>query len=658
MADTASTDIDVLLHEHRRFPPPDAFRRAAVVRDSELTASASRDPERFWSDEASRLEWITPWRQVLDWTPPHAKWFIGGQLNVSANCLDRHIQSGLGNKAALIWEGEPGDRRTLTYWDLYRQVNEFATALKSLGVKRGDRVAIYMPLVPEAAIAMLGCARIGAIHSVVFGGFSPDSLRDRIVDAEATVLITADGGYRRGQVVPLKRNADRALDGCPTIRTVVVLQRLLGAPEGSTPMQTGRDVWWHDAMREAANAKCDPEPMDAEDVLFILYTSGTTGKPKGIVHTTGGYLTGVTTTTRLVFDLRPDDVFWCTADVGWVTGHSYLVYGPLSNAATCVMYEGAPDWPDKDRTWAICERHGVTILYTAPTAIRAYMKWGDQYPARHDLSRLRLLGSVGEPINPEAWIWYRERIGGSRCPVVDTWWQTETGGIVVSPLPGVTETKPGSATIPLPGYSVDLLSATGQSIAVGGGLLAITRPWPSMLRTIWGDDARYVQTYFSKWPTRPDVYFAGDGAKRDDDGYFWILGRVDDVLNVAGHRIGTMEVESALVGHPAVAEAAVVGKQHPLKGQALAAFVTLRAGRESSPELRDELRDFVAEKIGAIARPDDVLFAADLPKTRSGKIMRRLLRDIAEGRALGDTTTLADPQVVSTLKEQYEGQEA
>jgi acetyl-CoA synthetase len=656
MTDTAMSDIDVLLHENRRFPPPDAFRRAAAVRDDDLTVAAAQDPEAFWSAEAARLEWSKPWTQVLNWTPPHATWFVGGQLNVSVNCLDRHIRTGLGNKAAFVWEGEPGDRRTLTYWELFREVNRFGNALKSLGVKRGDRVAIYLPLVPEAAIAMLACARIGAIHSVVFGGFSPDSLRDRIVDAEATVLVTADGGYRRGQIIQLKRNADRAVAECPSIKKVVVLQRLVGAPEGSTPMQAGRDVWWHDVMRDAG-AVCTPEPMDAEDVLFILYTSGTTGKPKGIVHTTGGYLTGVATTMRLVFDLRPDDVFWCTADVGWVTGHSYLVYGPLANGATCVMYEGAPDWPDKDRTWALCERHGVTILYTAPTAIRAYMKWGDQYPARHDLSRLRLLGSVGEPINPEAWIWYRERIGGGRCPIVDTWWQTETGGIVISPLPGVTETKPGSATKPLPGYSVDLLTNSGQTIAVGGGLLAITRPWPSMLRTIWGDDARYVQTYFSKWPGRPDVYFAGDGAKRDDDGYFWILGRVDDVLNVAGHMIGTMEVESALVGHPAVAEAAVVGKAHPLKGQALAAFVTLRAGRESSPELRDELRDFVAEKIGAIARPDDVLFAADLPKTRSGKIMRRLLRDIAEGRALGDTTTLADPQVVSTLKDQYEGQE-
>jgi len=650
-------DIDVLLHETRRFAPPEAFRRAAAVQDASGAARAAADPETYWAQQAARLEWYTPWKTVLDWTPPHARWFVGGTLNVSVNCLDRHIRNGLGNKAAFIWEGEPGDRRTLTYWELWREVNRFASALRALGVRRGDRVAIYLPLVPEAAIAMLACARIGAIHSVVFGGFSPDSLSDRIIDAAATVLITADGGYRRGQVVQLKRNADRALERCPTIEHVVVVQRLVGRPEGSTPMQAGRDVWWHDVMRDAAPI-CEPERMDAEDVLFILYTSGTTGKPKGIVHTTGGYLTGAATTMRDVFDLRPEDVYWCTADVGWVTGHTYLVYGPLANGATCVMYEGAPDWPEKDRNWSICERHGVTIFYTAPTAIRAFMKWGDQYPARHDLSRLRLLGSVGEPINPEAWIWYREVIGRERCPIVDTWWQTETGAIVIAPLPGVTETKPGSATFALPGYSVDLLDAEGRPIAVGGGLLAITRPWPSMLRTIWGDDQRYVDTYFRKWPGRPDVYFAGDGAKRDDEGYFWILGRVDDVLNVAGHRIGTMEVESALVGHPAVAEAAVVGKAHPIKGQALAAFVTLRSGRESSSELREELRDFVAEKIGAIARPDDILFAADLPKTRSGKIMRRLLRDIAEGRALGDTTTLADPQVVSTLKDQYEGQEA
>jgi acetyl-CoA synthetase len=655
------TDIDVLLTENRRFAPPDAFRDAAHVSGRELYESATRDAEGFWARMASELEWSRPWTTVLEWAPPHANWFPGGRLNASVNCVDRHVRPGPGsrrNKAALVWEGEPGDRRTLTYWDLYVEVNRFANVLKRLGVARGDRVAIYLPLIPEAAIAMLACARIGAAHSVVFGGFSPESLRDRINDAGAKVLITADGGYRRGQIVPLKRNADKALTECPSIQHVVVVQRRPGASvdEAFAQMQEGRDHWWH-RLVQLAPLHCEPEEMDAEDLLYILYTSGTTGKPKGIVHTTGGYLTGVSATSKLVFDLKEDDVFWCTADVGWVTGHSYLVYGPLANGATCVMYEGAPDWPEKDRFWDICERHGVTILYTAPTAIRAFMKWGAEHPARHDLSRLRLLGSVGEPINPEAWMWYQEHIGKGRCPIVDTWWQTETGAIVISPLPGVTETKPGSATVPLPGYSVDVLDAKGERVEVGGGLLAITRPWPAMLRTIWGDDERYVQTYFTKWPGRPDLYFPGDGAKRDEDGYLWILGRVDDVLNVAGHRIGTMEVESALVEHPTVAEAAVVGKAHELKGQAIAAFVTLREGRHASPALRDELREFVAEKIGAIARPDDILFAADLPKTRSGKIMRRLLRDIADGRALGDTTTLADPNVVASLKEQYESQE-
>ncbi|HVE79786.1 MAG TPA: acetate--CoA ligase [Gemmatimonadaceae bacterium] len=652
------SDIDVLLQEHRRFKPDEAFRRAAHVSSGELYDVAERDPEGFWAAMARELEWMRPWDRVLEWTPPHAKWFLGGRLNASVNCLDRHVRGGRANKAALVWEGEPGDRRTLTYWDLYTEVNRFANVLKRLGVAKGDRVAIYLPMVPEAVIAMLACARIGAVHSVVFGGFSPESLRDRINDARAKVLVTADGGYRRGQVVPLKRNADRAIAETPSIEHVVVVQRRPGSPgdEAFAEMREGRDHWWHRLMH-GASLRCEPEPMDAEDVLYILYTSGTTGKPKGIVHTTGGYLTGVAATTRSVFDLKDTDVFWCTADVGWVTGHSYVTYGPLANGATCLMYEGAPDWPEKDRFWDICERHGVTILYTAPTAIRAFMKWGDHHPAKHDLSRLRLLGSVGEPINPEAWMWYSEHIGGKRCPVVDTWWQTETGAIVISPLPGLTETKPGSATIPLPGYSAELLGADSNPIPVGGGLLALTRPWPSMLRTIWGDDERYVQTYFSKWPGRPDLYFAGDGAKRDEDGYFWILGRVDDVLNVSGHRIGTMEVESALVEHPAVAEAAVVGKTHDLKGQAIAAFVTLREGRTPSAGLRDELREFVADKIGALARPDDVLFSADLPKTRSGKIMRRLLRDIAEGRALGDTTTLADPGVVASLKTQYEDRE-
>jgi acetyl-CoA synthetase len=652
------SDIDVLLQENRKFAPSDEFRREAHLSDASVYDRAARDPEAYWAKEAESLAWFQRWNQVLEWKPPRAKWFLGGKINVSYNCIDRHIDSPRRNKAALVWEGEPGDRRTLTYWDLFVEVQKFANVLKKLGVRRGDRVAIYMPLVPEAAIAMLACTRIGAIHSVVFGGFSPESLRDRINDAKAKVLITADGGYRRGQIVPLKRNADKALEESMSIEHVVVVQRRPGAggDEAFATMREGRDHWWHRLMADAS-AKCEPAMMDAEDVLYILYTSGTTGKPKGIVHTTGGYLVGCATSTRIVFDLKDDDVFWCTADIGWVTGHSYVVYGPLANGATVVMYEGAPDWPEKDRFWDICERHGVTILYTAPTAIRAFMKWGDQWPAKHDLSRLRLLGSVGEPINPEAWMWYQEHIGGGRCPIVDTWWQTETGAIAISPLPGITETKPGSATIPLPGFSADLLDANGKVIPVGGGLLALTKPWPSMLRTIWGDDERYVETYFSKWPGRPDLYFPGDGAKRDDDGYFWILGRVDDVLNVAGHRIGTMEVESALVEHPAVAEAAVVGRTHELKGQALAAFVTLREGFKPSHELREELRNFVAEKIGAIARPDDILFSADLPKTRSGKIMRRLLRDIAEGRTLGDTTTLADPNVVTSLKEQYEERE-
>jgi acetyl-CoA synthetase len=652
------TDIDVLLQENRRFAPSDDFRRNAILSDDSIYEAAAHDPEAYWAKQAESLTWFQRWNKILEWNPPRAKWFVGGKINVSYNCIDRHIDTPRRNKAALVWEGEPGDRRTLTYWDLYIEVQKFANVLKKLGVRRGDRVAIYMPLVPEAAIAMLACTRIGAIHSVVFGGFSPESLRDRINDAKAKVLITADGGYRRGQIVPLKRNADKALEESMTIEHVVVVQRRPGAigDEAFATMREGRDHWWHRLMADAS-PKCEPAKMEAEDVLYILYTSGTTGKPKGIVHTTGGYLVGCATTARIVFDLKDDDVFWCTADIGWVTGHSYVVYGPLANGATCVMYEGAPDWPEKDRFWDLCERHGVTILYTAPTAIRAFMKWGDQWPAKHDLSRLRLLGSVGEPINPEAWMWYQDHIGGGRCPIVDTWWQTETGAIAISPLPGITETKPGSATIPLPGFSAELLDSNAKVIPVGGGLLALTKPWPSMLRTIWGDDERYVQTYFSKWPGRPDLYFPGDGAKRDDDGYFWILGRVDDVLNVAGHRIGTMEVESALVEHPAVAEAAVVGRTHELKGQALAAFVTLREGFRHSHELREELRNFVAEKIGAIARPDDILFSADLPKTRSGKIMRRLLRDIAEGRALGDTTTLADPNVVASLKEQYEERE-
>jgi acetyl-CoA synthetase len=650
MADPKTAEIADLLQEERTFPPASEFRAGAHVRDEDIYARADRDPEGFWAGFASELEWFSPWTRVLDWNPPHAKWFVGGKLNVSVNCVDRHVRGARRNKAALIWEGEPGDRRTLTYWDLYRQVSQFANALRKLGVKRGDRVAIYLPLIPELAIAMLACARVGAIHSVVFGGFSSDSLRDRINDAQASLLITADGGWRRGNIVPLKQIADEALEQTPSIKDVVIVQRL---QSGMSPVHVkdGRDHWYHRLMQDAS-AVCEPEQMDAEDMLYILYTSGTTGKPKGIVHTTAGYLTHSYATTKWVFDLRDDDVYWCTADIGWVTGHSYVVYGPLANGATVVMYEGAPDWPQKDRFWEMIERHGVTVFYTAPTAIRAFMRWGAEWPKRRDLSSLRLLGSVGEPINPEAWVWYHRYIGGERCPVVDTWWQTETGGIMITPLPGVTATKPGSATRPFPGIKAEIKSASGESIDVGGGLLAITRPWPGMLRGIYGDPERYVKQYWSRWT--PDIYFTGDGAKKDQDGYYWLLGRVDDVLNVAGHRIGTMEVESALVDHPKVAEAAVVGRPHEIKGQALSAFVTMKEGVKPSETLAGELKDHVAKKIGAIARPDDIIFAADLPKTRSGKIMRRLLRDIAEGKALGDTTTLADPAVVARLKEQYQ----
>ena len=642
--------LDTLLTEHRRFPPPPEFAARAQATE-ELYRRAKADRLGFWEEAARALTWSTPWTRVLEWTPPHAKWFVGGKLNVSVNCVDRHLTGPRRNKAALIWEGEPGDRRTLTYWELSREVNRAANALRRLGIKRGDRVAIYLPMIPEAAIAMLACTRIGAVHSVVFGGFSAESLRDRINDAQATALITADGGYRRGQVVPLKRFADDALTQCPSIRHVVVVRRRSGGEgdESHARFQEGRDHWWHRLMEDEP-FEAEPEAMDAEDLLFILYTSGTTGKPKGIVHTTGGYLTQAATTTRYVFDLREEDVFWCTADIGWVTGHSYVVYGPLANGATVLMYEGAPDWPAKDRFWSMIERHGVTVFYTAPTAIRAFMKWGVEHPESHDLSTLRLLGSVGEPINPEAWMWYHVHIGKSRCPIVDTWWQTETGGIMITPLPGVVTTKPGSATLPFPGVSAQLLDTSGKPIEKGGGFLALTEPWPGMLRTIYGDDQRYQDTYWSRFPGK---YFAGDGAKVDDDGYWWILGRVDDVLNVAGHRIGTMEVESALVDHPMVAEAAVVGKAHELKGQALAAFVTLKEGVEPGGTLKDDLKDHVTKKIGAIARPDDIIFTGDLPKTRSGKIMRRLLKDIAEGRALGDTTTLADPGVVKKLKDEY-----
>ena len=647
--------LSTLLSETRRFPPSASFAAQANAQAA-LYQAAKADRIGFWEEQARALDWMTPWKRVLEWTAPHAKWFVGGKLNVSVNCVDRHLATARRNKAAIIWEGEPGDRRTITYWELHREVGRAANALKKLGVKKGDRVAIYLPMIPEAAIAMLACARIGAVHSVVFGGFSAESLRDRINDAEAVCLITADGGYRRGSVLPLKRFADDAIAQCPSIKNVIVVQRRPGGPgdEAFANIVEGRDHWWH-RLLDQASPDCPPESVDAEDMLFILYTSGTTGKPKGIVHTTGGYLTQVTSTMKYVFDLKESDLFWCTADVGWVTGHSYVVYGPLANGATVLMYEGAPDWPERDRFWKIIARYGVTIFYTAPTAIRAFMKWGEQFPAGHDLSTLRLLGTVGEPINPEAWIWYHRHIGNERCPIVDTWWQTETGGIMITPLPGVVTTKPGSATIPFPGISAELVDQKGVPLPKGGGLLVLTEPWPGMLRTIYGDDARYRETYWSRFGNK---YFAGDGAKLDDDGYWWILGRVDDVLNVAGHRIGTMEVESALVDHPSVAEAAVVGKHHDLKGQALAAFVTLKEGNSPTAELKDDLKDHVVKKIGAIARPDDVLFSADLPKTRSGKIMRRLLKDIAEGRALGDTTTLADPSVVARLKDQYESEES
>ena len=642
-------EIDTLLDERRTFVPPKEFSDVANVSDPEIYDRAGADPEAFWESFAHELEWSEPWSKVLEWNPPNAKWFVGGKINASVNCVDRHVRTARRNKAALIWEGEPGDRRTLTYFDLYREVNAFGGVLKSLGVRRGDRVALYMPLVPELAIAMLACARIGAVHSVVFGGFSAESLRDRINDAEACVLVTADGGYRRGQIVPLKEMADDALRETPSINHVVVVRRQQHDPLPVT-MQPDRDYWYHELMMKAPSA-CEPEEMDSEDLLYILYTSGTTGKPKGIVHTTGGYLVGTYATTKWVFDLKEDDVYWCTADIGWVTGHSYLVYGPLANGATAVMYEGAPDWPAQDRLWEIVERYGVTIFYTAPTAIRAFMRWGAKWPAKRDLSSLRLLGSVGEPINPEAWMWYYEHIGRQLCPVVDTWWQTETGAILITPLPGLTTLKPGSASHPFPGITAEIRTADGQVVTEGGGLLAITKPWPSMLRGIYGDPDRFIQQYWSQWSD--GMYFTGDGAKLDADGYFWLLGRVDDVLNVAGHRIGTMEVESALVDHSAVAEAAVVGRTHEIKGQAIAAFVTIREGVSSSDELIENLKSHVVKKIGAIAKPDVILFASDLPKTRSGKIMRRLLRDIADGKTLGDTTTLADPSVVARLQEDY-----
>ena len=644
-------NIEALLQEDRTFPPPEAFRQQANISDPQVYEEALRDPEAFWARFAEELDWFQKWDQVLDWNPPFAKWFLGGKLNVSYNCVDRHLKTSRRNKAAIVWEGEPGDWKVYTYRDLHREVCQFANGLKSLGVQKGDRVTIYLPMVPELPIAMLACARIGAPHSIVFGGFSAESLRDRIEDSQSKVMITADGGYRRGNIIQLKQNADDSIQGDTPVEKVVVVRRTAHADD---KMVDGRDIWWHDLM-QGQPMTCEPEPMDSEDMLYMLYTSGTTGKPKGIVHTTGGYLVGTYATSKWIFDLKEEDVYWCTADIGWVTGHSYIVYGPLANGATSVMYEGSPDYPDLDRFWAIVEKYGVNILYTAPTAIRTFMRWGEEYPNRHDMSTLRLLGSVGEPINPEAWVWYWQHIGGGRCPVVDTWWQTETGSVLITPLPGITTLKPGSATQPFPGIEVDVLDEAGNSVGPGGGgYLVLKRPWPSMLRTIYGDPERFKEQYWSRYP---DIYFTGDGAKIDEEGYYWLLGRVDDVINVSAHRISTMEVESALVDNSNVAEAACIGRSHDVKGQAIVAFVTIKDQVPTSDALVTELKQHVATKIGPMARPDDIYFAAELPKTRSGKIMRRLLRDVAEGRALGDTTTLADPSVVEALKEQYGDEE-
>jgi acetyl-CoA synthetase len=641
MSDEQHDTIDALSSENRSFPPSESFQRDALVIDTSLYDQANEDDEAFWARQAGELvEWFEPWDTVLDWQLPYAKWFEGGTLNVAHNCLDRHVNAGNGGKVAIHWEGEPGDTRKITYQDLLDEVSQFANSLKGLGVQKGDRVNIYLPMIPEAAVAMLACARIGAAHSVVFGGFSSQSLSDRINDAEAKVLITADGGYRRGEVFPLKPAADEACESAPTIEHMVVVKR----GGNDITMQESRDHWYHELLA-GASTDCPAEPMEAEHLLFLLYTSGTTGKPKGIMHTTGGYLTQVTYTHKYVFDLKSEsDVFWCTADVGWITGHSYIVYGPLSNGCTQVMYEGVPNYPGNDRFWEIVEKYGVTIFYTAPTAIRTFMKWGAQEPEKHDLSSLRLLGTVGEPINPEAWMWYRETIGKGNCPIVDTWWQTETGGIMISPLPGATTTKPGSATFPLPGVSAELIDDEANTVSSGGGYLTLTRPWPAMLRGIWGDPDRYQETYWSRFEGR---YFAGDGAKLDDDGYLWLLGRVDDVMNVSGHRISTTEVESALVSHPAVAEAAVVGATDPTTGQAVIAYVILRGGEDVGAQ---DLRNHVAAEIGAIAKPKQIYITPDLPKTRSGKIMRRLLRDVAEGRNIGDTTTLADSSIVDELQ--------
>jgi acetyl-CoA synthetase len=650
----APSTIDALLQETRRFPPSPEFVANANVRDPSVYERAHNDPEGFWSDAANRLDWFQRWDKVLEWNAPWAKWFVGGKINASYNCVDRHNATWRRNKAAIIWEGEPGDTRVLTYRDLYREVNKFAAVLLDLGVQKGDVVAFYMPMIPELAIGMLACARIGAPHTVIFGGFSAEALRDRINDSKSKVCVTADGGWRRGAVVPLKDTTDAAVAECPSIKHVLVVQRV-GQHVRQVTMHPERDVWYHDAAEAATRRIVEPEQLDSEHPLYIMYTSGTTGKPKGQYHTTGGYLVGTSLTHEWIFDLKEEDVYWCSADIGWVTGHSYIVYGPLANGASVVMYEGAPDYPDKDRFWDLIEKYGVTIFYTAPTSIRTFMRWGHEYPEKHDLSSLRVLGTVGEPINPEAWMWYHLYIGHEKCPIVDTWWQTETGMIMITPLPGIVATKPGSATRPFPGIEADILDEAGNSVPNNtGGNLVIKRPWPAMSRTIFGDPDRYVNTYWSRYP---GIYLTGDGARRDDDGYYWLLGRVDDVLNVSGHRIGTMEVESALVSHPSVAEAAVIGASDPITGQAIVAFVTPRGGQQANDALTADLKEHVVRSIGALARPKRIYYTTELPKTRSAKIMRRLLRDIAEGRVLGDTTTLLDPNIVAQIKQQYESTE-
>ena len=651
-----SSELDVLLETEQTFPPPEEFAAQANASDPGVYERAEEDPETWWASWAEKLDWIEPWQEILDWSePPFAKWFVGGKLNASANCLDRHVQAGRGDRVAFHWEAENADelggggRLAITYSDLLDSTQRFANVLKGLGVGKGDVVGIYMPMVPEAVAAMLACARIGAIHNVVFGGFSAESVRERMEVSDAKVLVTADATLRRGEPVPMKESVDGILPGLPKMEHVVVVDRNGTEP----PMTDGRDLFWHVACAEA-EPHCPPEPMDAEDPLYILYTSGSTAKPKGILHTTGGYMTQVAATHKLVFDLKDEsDVYWCGADIGWVTGHSYIVYGPLANGATSVMYEGAPNYPKEDRWWEIVERYGVTIFNTAPTAIRACMKWGPEHPQRHDLSSLRLLGTVGEPINPRAWLWYHEQIGGGRCPIVDTWWQTETGAIMIAPLPGLTTTKPGSATVPLPGIRAAIYDSEGDEIAEGGGTLVLTRPWPAMARTLYKERDRFVETYWDRYGR--ETYLVGDAARRDEDGYFWIVGRIDDVINVSGHRLSTMEVESALVSHPTVAEAAVIGVPDEQTGQAIIAFVTPEGDEQGGPEMEAELREHVAAKIGKLARPRTTYFADDLPKTRSGKIMRRLLRDVATGEELGDVTTLRDPTVVEDLKQQVAG---